>query len=77
MRMCAGEFSGEIDTEFLLKESKHPLLQENLDKQLWEIDKRLERKEVMKFPFERISSCQLSSMQRGLCSFTSGLLPAL
>lgn len=45
--MCAGEFSGEIDTEFLLKESKRPSMQENFDNELWEIDKRLEQKEVM------------------------------
>jgi hypothetical protein len=54
--MCVGETSREIDTKFLLKESKLPSMQENLDKELWETNKCLEQNEVMRFPVERVKS---------------------
>ncbi|KAG0613527.1 hypothetical protein M758_6G110100 [Ceratodon purpureus] len=41
-----GEFSGDIDTELLLKEFKRTSVQEKFDKELREIDKRLEQKEA-------------------------------
>ncbi|XP_024400613.1 kinesin-like protein KIN-4C isoform X1 [Physcomitrium patens] len=44
-----GEFSGEINTESLLNEFKRTSGQGNLDKQLRELDKRLERKQIKLF----------------------------
>jgi kinesin family protein 4/21/27 len=41
-----GEFAGDIDTDYLLKEYKRSSAQEKFDKELREIDKRLEQKEA-------------------------------
>ena len=46
--VCAAEFSGDIDTDELLKEFEHPSMQEKFDRELQEIDKRLEQNEVKK-----------------------------
>lgn len=64
----AGEFSGDIDTELLLKEFKRSSAQEKFDKELREIDKRLEQKEVKRSPIERITSSQLFTIQRSSIS---------
>lgn len=48
-RQCtdfAGEVSGVAEAEVQAKEWEHTMLQENLDKELKELDKRLEQKEV-------------------------------
>ena len=49
--MCAGEFSGDIDTDDLRNQFKRPSMQEKFDKELREIDKRLEQKEVKRLAF--------------------------
>ncbi|KAG0626408.1 hypothetical protein M758_2G123600 [Ceratodon purpureus] len=41
-----GEFSGDIDTDDLRNQFKRPSMQEKFDKELREIDKRLEQKEA-------------------------------
>jgi hypothetical protein len=42
----AGELSGEAEAEVVAKELEHTSLQQNLDKELQELNKRLEQKEV-------------------------------
>lgn len=59
----ASEFAGDIDNELLL-EFKHTSAQEKFDKELREIDKRLEQKEVKRSLIERVTSSQLCTMQR-------------
>lgn len=61
---CAGDISGEIDAELLLKEFKGTSVQEKFDKELREIDKRLEQKEVKRSPIERVTSSHLFTIQR-------------
>lgn len=52
--VCAGEFAGDIDTDYLLKEYKRSSAQEKFDKELREIDKRLEQKEVKSKKCDRL-----------------------
>lgn len=49
--MFAGEISGEAEAEVQAKEWEHTMLQENLDKELMELEKRLEQKEVSKYMY--------------------------
>ncbi len=44
--LFAGEASGAAEAEAEAKEWEHTMLQENLDKELQELNKRLEQKEV-------------------------------
>lgn len=64
--VCAGDFSGDIDTELLLKEFKRTLAQEKFDKELREIDKRLEQKEVKRSPMRGLlqANCSLHNGAR-------------
>lgn len=47
----AGELSGEAEAEVVAKELEHTSLQQNLDKELQELNKRLEQKEVKRLYF--------------------------
>jgi len=77
--VCAGEFSGDIDTELLLKEFKRSSAQEKFDKELREIDKRLEQKEVNRSPIERVTLSLFFTIQRSsssrphICSLPVGI----
>lgn len=42
----AGEVSGEVEADFVAKELEYTSLQEDLDKELQDLNKRLEQKEV-------------------------------
>jgi hypothetical protein len=75
--VCPGEFSGEVDTDDLLNEFKLPSMQEKFDKELQEIDKRLEQKEVKRLAVRELCFKLIVNSRKDLLFFDMTVRPCI